>query len=65
MRIALAQINPTSVTQLPHANGQGCSAIGVTPMDQRLGITNVIPNAPTATGSTVFNPRPGEYTANN
>jgi len=60
-----AMIASAAVTSLPHASGAGCSAIGVTPMDARLGITNVIPSTATATGSTVFNPRPGEYPANN
>ena len=38
-----AQIADSDVTTLPHYAGQGCTRIGVTPEDQRQGITNVIP----------------------
>jgi len=54
---SLAMIPASTVTALPHYNGNGCSAIGVTPMDARLGITNPLPAG--------FNPRPGQYPANN
>lgn len=54
---SLAMVPSSTLMSLPHYNGNGCSAIGVTPMDSRLGITNPLPSG--------FNPRPGQYPANN
>ena len=35
-----AAINPGDIAQLPHYAGKGCSAIGMTPVDQALGIND-------------------------
>ena len=32
-----------SIETLPHFGGNGCQAIGITPVDQALGIVNYIP----------------------
>ncbi len=40
---SFATIPATTVNSLPHYNKMGCSAIGVTPEDQRQGIVNTIP----------------------
>jgi phospholipase C len=54
---SLATIPAAQLTSLPHYGGNGCSAIGVTPMDARLGIVNTIPAG--------FNPLPSTYPAAN
>ncbi len=54
---SFAQIPDSVVTSLPHYSGQGCSAIGITPEDQRQGIVNNIPAG--------FNPLPSTYPAAN
>jgi len=52
-----AMIPDNIVTTLPHYNGQGCLAIGITPEDIRQGIVNNIPDG--------FNPLPSTYPAAN
>ena len=54
---SFAKVPESVVTSLPHYNGQGCSAIGITPEDQRQGITNAIPAG--------FNNLPSTYPAAN
>ncbi len=54
---SLATIPASVVSSLPHYNSNGCSAIGVTPMDARLGITNPLPAG--------FNGLPSTYPAAN
>jgi phospholipase C len=54
---SLAMIPTNVVSSLPHYNGNGCSAIGVTPMDARLGVVNTVPAG--------FNPLPSTYSAAN
>lgn len=39
-----AMIDPATVAALPHFNGQGCSALGMTPMDGQLGVTTSVPS---------------------
>ena len=38
-----AMIDPATVNTLPHFAGAGCTALGITPIDQQLGITTTIP----------------------
>jgi phospholipase C len=38
-----AMIPESVINTFPHYGGKGCSAIGITPEDQRLGIVNTIP----------------------
>jgi hypothetical protein len=45
------------VTSLPHYNGAGCSALGITTTDRAQGIANPIPSG--------FNPLPGTVPASN
>jgi phospholipase C len=52
-----AKISDSVIASLPHYGGQGCSAIGITPEDQRQGIVNVIPAG--------FNNLPSTYPAAN
>ena len=49
---SLATIPDETVNSLPHYNGQGCQALGITTEDRRLGIPNAIPAD--------FSPRPSQ-----
>jgi len=51
---SLATIPEEVVNTLPHYNGQGCRALGITTEDRRLGIENAIPAD--------FSPRPSQTT---
>jgi phospholipase C len=51
---SLATIPDEVVNSLPHYNGQGCKALGITAEDRRLGIPNAIPAD--------FSPRPSQTT---
>ncbi len=51
---SLAMIPEEVVNTLPHYNGQGCRALGITTEDRRLGTPNAIPAD--------FNPRPSQTT---
>jgi phospholipase C len=48
-----AEIPDAVVTHLPHMDGQGCRALGITPTDQQQGIVTSIPAD--------FNPRPATF----
>jgi phospholipase C len=54
---SFAMIPESVVNTLPHYNGHGCHAIGITPEDRRQGIVNDIPAG--------FNPIPSTYPAAN
>jgi len=54
---SFASIPDSVVNSLPHYDGQGCQAIGITPEDVRQGIVNNIPAG--------FNPLPSTYPAAN
>ncbi|BCL38047.1 phospholipase C [Nostoc sp. MS1] len=54
---SFAKIPESVVNTLPHYGGNGCSAIGITPEDQRQGIVNEVPPG--------FNPLPSTYPAAN
>ncbi len=54
---SLAQIPASVINSFPLYNGAGCAAVGITSVDRQQGIANVIPAG--------FNPRPGQYPANN
>lgn len=54
---SLAMIPSDVLTSLPHYAGAGCKAVGITPMDQRLGIVNTVPAG--------FNALPSTYPAAN
>ena len=38
-----AMIAPATVNALPHFAGAGCSALGITPIDQQLGVAATPP----------------------
>ena len=54
---SFARVPMHVVDTLPHYGGHGCKAIGIEPVDVRLGIVNHIPAG--------FNPLPGTYPAAN
>jgi phospholipase C len=54
---SLAAIPADVVTSLPHYGGNGCSAIGITPVDRQLGIVSGVPAG--------FNQLPSTYPAAN
>lgn len=51
---SLAEIPSATVHTLPHYNGQGCQAVGITPVDYPNGLNS----APIDPAPTDFNPRP-------
>ncbi len=40
-----AMIDPATIATLPHYNGAGCSALGITPLDTQLNVPNTAPPA--------------------
>lgn len=48
-----AQIDDTVVNTLPHYAGQGCKALGITPVDKQVGYAEPVPAD--------FNPRPATF----
>ena len=59
---SFASIPASVVTTLPHYNGPGCSALGITTVDRQQGLVNVIP---TSAANPNFNPLPGTVPLSN